>query len=360
MENEAKETIQSPQAQVPTETTPEQPKGVPNDQVTLTPETKVLEEAAVAEKELVGNATDDQVPVDAQNVDALDHQEDNPEEEAAQASPGDQETTDAKKSVGKKPVDVQQSQKQKQAEAQERRKKLAEEAQTESRLAEEAAKETKIVLSIECCINCAEHQYCTHHKEDKYREYFRALKVEIEKLNPDIHVGKNVKICKPQIGALEVRWKDTLIYSKLKEMKWPNAELVAKRLVETRDLEARAQAEAKLAAEQEAIRKQAEEEAKALAEAAKKQQEEEEAMLAEQKRVEVEVIKETTMGTESFAPEVDARFVDKENENVMPTEQTSAKKQPMQTEDNEEEAESRSASNVLKARDMNTDREVDS
>ena len=124
----------------------------------------------------------------------------------------------------------QKAQKIKQIEIQERKSKFMESNLAEIRKVDEALRNGKTLLSIECCVNCVEHQYCTHHKEEKYQEYFKHLKTEIEKLNPGIYVTKNHRVYKPQIGALEVVFNDQVVYSKLRELKWPNSEIVAAKL----------------------------------------------------------------------------------------------------------------------------------
>jgi hypothetical protein len=126
----------------------------------------------------------------------------------------------------------------KKKEHEEMRAKYVSERKEESNRVAQAEKESKMILSVECCVNCIDHSYCTHHKENKYKEYMSTLKAQIEKLNPEIYVSKNGKVETPRIGALEVVYKNQVIYSKLKEMKWPNSELVAKTIRSIIDKEA--------------------------------------------------------------------------------------------------------------------------
>lgn len=216
------------QAITPTESAQVEVQETPLETPVAEPQGEPVEEAPVDEQPPQEEAEMAEVP----KTEAEEHHEEEVAEQVAE-----QKTVEVKKEVQKKMNDSQKSSKQKQLDTLERRKKIAAEQANDTKLAEEAAKNSKIVLCVECCVNCVEHQYCTHHKEEKYKEYMSQLKTEIEKLHPDIWVSKNYKIARPQIGALEVRWGEQVVYSKLKEMRWPNAAVVAKKLQELREKE---------------------------------------------------------------------------------------------------------------------------
>ena len=107
---------------------------------------------------------------------------------------------------------------------------LAEELKVEKKKAKEALDAGKTIFNIECCVNCTAHSYCTHHDENKYTSMFADLKQQIEASNPKYHVAKNLDIAKPRIGAFEIFYNGTLVYSKLNTKQWPKANLLLKRL----------------------------------------------------------------------------------------------------------------------------------
>ena len=258
------------------------------------------------------------------------------------------QTDDHKKSSAKL-SSSQKSQKQKQLETLERKKKLSEEQNGDNLLAEEALKASRIVLGVECCVLCAEHQYCTHHKEEKYVDYMRQLKTEIERLNPQIHVCKNYKTPKPQLGALEVVYNGVKVYSKLAEMKWPNATLVAKKLKALIEKEK----EDKIKAETEALIKAEEERRKAEAEVERRRAAKEDEV---ERRNEEEVMADNKMDTE--APEEQPREtadepIDKENNDPDAFANPKMENTSKFTEDNRDATEVSRAENVLGERDLN-------
>lgn len=38
----------------------------------------------------------------------------------------------------------------------------------------------KRIVIIEVCHNCIKHAYCTHHKEERYNQFFTKIKTAIE------------------------------------------------------------------------------------------------------------------------------------------------------------------------------------
>lgn len=105
-------------------------------------------------------------------------------------------------------------------------------AQEDNQKAEAANEEGRKMIIIECCINCITHEYCTHHKEEKYEEAINQLRKELEALDPEYYVSKNFKIKKPRLGAFEVFSEGNLVYSKLKTLQWPNYKALAKKIHE--------------------------------------------------------------------------------------------------------------------------------
>ena len=265
-----------------------------------------------------------------------------------QKPPENVNTTESKKGTNDKLSSSQKSQKQKQQELTERRKKLLEEQNVENQKADEAAKNSKVILPVECCVLCVEHQYCTHHKEEKYKDYMKLLKFEIEKWNPEFFVCKNYKISKPQLGALEVVYKDVVIYSKLKEMKWPNAEDVAKKLKAAVEQEK----ENKIKAEKEAAKKAEEE-------SLKKEELEQKKIEAEnQKRLNEDIKKqEIAEQPQGQEPIVHSAHKEDNKENVQTDQvdpESNIEKDIKKTEEEEEKTEEKQ--NVLGERDLNQER----
>lgn len=223
------------------------------------------------------------------------------------------------------------STKQKQQESLERHKKLLEEQNCDNKQADEAQKQSKKILSIECCVLCSEHQYCTHHKEEKYISYFKQLKVEIERLNPEFHVCKNYRTLKPQLGALECKYNGVAVYSKLTEMKWPNAVAVAQKL------------KAIVEKERDDLRRAEEEEVERLERKRREEERREEERVADERRVDEAVVEEVVDQVHEERDVVDKENHDPDafvNENKF-------------TEEGREQTEMTNADNVLGERDLN-------
>lgn len=261
----------------------------------------------------------------------------------------EQKTSELQKKTIETSAKTQLSQKEKQKISQDLKKKQMEEQFQENKKAEEALKSSKIILSVECCINCFEHQYCTHHKEEKYQEFMKLLKIDIEKENPEIHVCKNYKINKPRIGALEVQFKDQMVYSKLKEMKWPNSITVGRKIraiIEKEKEDAiKAEIEATKKAELEEIQRQeAEEKKRQMEEMANKIAEEKLTTFTEDK-VEIEIEKKNEI------------LPVEEKENIVPETENDEKfaDEPMSKfeETQHEEDQEKIGSKILQSRDLN-------
>ncbi|OMJ80551.1 hypothetical protein SteCoe_19146 [Stentor coeruleus] len=105
------------------------------------------------------------------------------------------------------------------------------------------------IVTIEHCINCKSHAWCTNHDETKYQNYFEKVKISIEHTCPELMINENVKDklitsllasksgkflfsrnTFPRIGTFEVYFRGQIIYSKLKEGKWPNPVAIADKI----------------------------------------------------------------------------------------------------------------------------------
>ena len=112
-----------------------------------------------------------------------------------------------------------------------RKKELDDEFISERQIAIEADKAGKVIVNVQVCIDCPSHSYCTHHSEKRYKEMFVKLREEVRKLSPTIEVVKNCGSKWPEIGAFEVQFKNTILYSKLDTKLWPRISIVAKKIV---------------------------------------------------------------------------------------------------------------------------------
>ena len=102
--------------------------------------------------------------------------------------------------------------------------------ESEHAKAQEAVQKGKKLVNIVTCFNCQNHQYCTHHKEQKYNQQFCELKKLIEDSNSSVHVVRNYNGKNLQIGAFEVFYEGQLVFSKLKTKYWPSHKWVVDRV----------------------------------------------------------------------------------------------------------------------------------
>ena len=105
----------------------------------------------------------------------------------------------------------------------------------------------------EYCVSCSTHSWCTRHDESKYSSYFDRCRSELlqhcsgvvavanqiplyfrkqfasSTVKAEPWAGKNTF---PRIGAFEVYFRDSLVFSKLSTGKWPSASQIAERIHE--------------------------------------------------------------------------------------------------------------------------------
>jgi len=97
--------------------------------------------------------------------------------------------------------------------------------------AKDAVDGGKKLVNIITCFNCQNHQYCTHHKVEKYDQQFRDLKQLIESANgSDVCVVRNYGCKNLQMGAFEIYYNGELIFSKLQTKHWPNHKWVVNKV----------------------------------------------------------------------------------------------------------------------------------
>ena len=109
-------------------------------------------------------------------------------------------------------------------------------------------------VTVECCIDCASHQFDTRHVEAKYVACLEQLTKELEKTIPGIQVLKNAipktwvdyhlyknlihnsdESCPiyemlPELGAFEISTEGKLLWSKRQSGRWPNAADISTRV----------------------------------------------------------------------------------------------------------------------------------
>lgn len=119
----------------------------------------------------------------------------------------------------------------KEKQAQEDKKKNLAASQKTKDDAKKAIQEGKKLVTVESCENCVSHDYCTHHNEATYKNYFNKLKEMVEKSDNSIVVLNNYNVQKPLLGAFEVKIGEKLVFSKHATSKWPNVESVTKEIV---------------------------------------------------------------------------------------------------------------------------------
>lgn len=86
-----------------------------------------------------------------------------------------------------------------------------------------------MIINIEVCGNCKQHQWCTRHQEEKYKKYYQRVKTAIKalELHAKYAVVKNRGVIVPAMGAFEVRVGDCLIFSKVLQGRWPDVARLA-------------------------------------------------------------------------------------------------------------------------------------
>lgn len=106
---------------------------------------------------------------------------------------------------------------------------------------------------IEHCQNCSTHTWCTNHDESKYISYYENCKAKILVVCPELQVvanqipvtltnkfvtadkAKEGKLSFPRMGAFEIYFKDSVVFSKLESGQWPQSTLIANKLRELLD-----------------------------------------------------------------------------------------------------------------------------
>lgn len=107
--------------------------------------------------------------------------------------------------------------------------------------AQKAQEDGKTIINVEMCMNCDEHAWCTHHKEEKYLRKFavsfclvtwiQAFKLAMSEIGDgQFHVGKNLQNGKPRIGAFEIFVGDECKFSKIERRLWPHIGLVSHKI----------------------------------------------------------------------------------------------------------------------------------
>ncbi len=143
--------------------------------------------------------------------------------------------------VEQKPVKIAQSEKTGSQDLKKKiknnRKILCEEISKNRDKTNQAIQDGKRIIIIEVCQNCLAHQYCTHHKEMKYREYFLKIQKEIETNFDNFFVAKNFMIANPRMGAFEVKFNQKIIFSKLSRKHWPKISNVVNSIRNILDIE---------------------------------------------------------------------------------------------------------------------------
>jgi predicted Rdx family selenoprotein len=102
---------------------------------------------------------------------------------------------------------------------------------------------------IEHCQGCSSHNWCTNHDESKYLSYYENCKAKILVVCPEVQVVSNQipvflisrfsmndeklkggKQTFPRIGAFEIYFKDSVIFSKLESGQWPQSTFIANKV----------------------------------------------------------------------------------------------------------------------------------
>lgn len=110
----------------------------------------------------------------------------------------------------------------------------------ESKEAEEKPKEEERappaegedVVWIEYCQNCKSHGWCTRHDEKKYLWFFQKLR---EKIEGETGIRVEMAAIKPALGSFEVKFNETLIFSKIATLQWPFFEEIMEKLKEAQE-----------------------------------------------------------------------------------------------------------------------------
>ncbi|KAL4510186.1 hypothetical protein ABPG72_010379 [Tetrahymena utriculariae] len=85
----------------------------------------------------------------------------------------------------------------------------------------------KIVVDIEICQNCKDHQWCTRHDESKYKLMFEEISSAILAENPNVIITQNNFVKVPTLGAFEITCMNALLYSKNRSGCFPHATVIA-------------------------------------------------------------------------------------------------------------------------------------
>ncbi|EAR97007.1 selT/selW/selH selenoprotein domain protein (macronuclear) [Tetrahymena thermophila SB210] len=85
----------------------------------------------------------------------------------------------------------------------------------------------KIVVDIEICQNCKDHQWCTRHDESKYKLMFEEISSAILAENPNVIITQNNFVKVPTLGAFEITCMNALLYSKNRSGCFPHATVIS-------------------------------------------------------------------------------------------------------------------------------------
>ena len=110
---------------------------------------------------------------------------------------------------------------------------------------------------IEFCVKCEQHQWCTQHNSAKYLNYFNQCKAELQRFRSELRVLANEippklaktyhlrpegevkvvpgKLAFPRLGAFEVYYRGTVLFSKLESGLWPRPDLLCESLAKLQE-----------------------------------------------------------------------------------------------------------------------------
>jgi selT/selW/selH-like putative selenoprotein len=104
-------------------------------------------------------------------------------------------------------------------------------------------------IHIEMCTDCDHHQWHYPHKKENYTNTFDLLRQKLTARFPGITILRNTK-GPARIGAFEITQGGRVLFSKLKEQRWPSAKEVIDRLTSEQDPgQAQAQGQGRLSSQ---------------------------------------------------------------------------------------------------------------
>lgn len=85
-------------------------------------------------------------------------------------------------------------------------------------------------IFVEICQNCRLHRWCTRHNEKKYNDIFNEFVNLLKKNSINNPVFKNHKIDNPKMGAFEIKFKEILVFSKIKSGCFPDCNIITEKI----------------------------------------------------------------------------------------------------------------------------------